>query len=104
MYDPKTVDDYIELIDQTLFEIDEVIRCAEDEGEGDLEFTQTLPKYRELQQQLMALRNAIRAGEHRFADGHDLPFMPLVRQAQGRIPFTVLLHALNVAHKKGVTE
>ena len=43
MYKPKSVDDYVELINQALFEVDELVLCAEDEGDGDTEFTAMMP-------------------------------------------------------------
>ena len=46
MYKPKNVDDYVELINQALFEVEDLILCAEDEGDGDAEFTAMMPDLR----------------------------------------------------------
>src|SRR3970282_1504911 len=56
MYKPKNVDDYVELINQALFEVDELVLCAEDEGDGDTEFTAMMPDLRVIEAGLEALQ------------------------------------------------
>ena len=101
MYQPKTIEDYLELVDQAIFEVEDLIRCAEEEDDGIAEFAAQLPVYQELVQGLQTLRAEVEAGTHTFGDKQDLPFMHLVRQWRSRIPFHVLLGALNTAHKEG---
>ncbi len=101
MYQPKTTEDYLELVDQAIFEVEDLIRCAEEEDDSIVEFAAQLPVYRELAQALQTLRAEVEAGTHTFGDKQDLPFMQLVRQWRSRIPFHVLLGALNTAHKEG---
>ena len=101
MYQPKTTEDYLELVDQAIFEVEDLIRCAEEEDDGIVEFAAQLPVYQELAQALKTLRAEVAAGTHTFGGKQDLPFMPLVRQWRSRIPFHVLLGALNTAHKEG---
>jgi len=101
MQKPENVDDYIELIDQAIFETAELIACANDEGEGEAEFSLMLPAFRELEAGLKALRAEIMRNEHRVGGGHDLPFMPLVQRERKQLPFVTLLDAINLAYKKG---
>jgi hypothetical protein len=101
MYQPKTTEDYLELVDQAIFEVEDLIRCAEEEDDAIVEFASQLSVYQELVQALQKLRADVVAGTHPFGNHQDLPFMPLVRQWRSRIPFHVLLGALNTAHKEG---
>lgn len=101
MYQPKTPAQYLELVDQAIFEVEDLVRCAEDE-EGDIvEFASQMPVYQELLTELKTLRAAVAAGAHVFGVKQDLPFMPLVRQWRSRIPFYTLLGSLNTTHKEG---
>jgi hypothetical protein len=101
MYQPQTPAEYLDLVNQVIFEIDDLIMCAEDEGEGDLEFTSQLPLFQQLARDVRQLQADLQAGRHTFVDGSDLPFMAAVRRARARIPFMALLDALNVSHRKG---
>ncbi len=62
MYKPKNVDDYVELINQALFEVDDLILCAEDEGESDAEFSTMMPELRAIEAGLKALHAEILGG------------------------------------------
>ena len=52
MYQPKTTEDYLELVDQAIFEVQDLVRCAEEEDDGIVEFAAQLPVYRELAEAL----------------------------------------------------
>lgn len=101
MYKPKTPAEYLELVEQAIFEVQDLVRCAEEEDGGIEEFASQLPVYRELAEGLQKLRAEVVAGAHVFGGKQDLPFMALVRQWRSRIPFHVLLGSLNTAHKEG---
>lgn len=101
MYKPKSVDDYVELINQALFEVDELVLCAEDEGDGDTEFTAMMPDLRVIEAGLKALHAEILGGGYVIGRGEDLPFMPVVQKVRKRLPIVVLIDAINSAHKKG---
>lgn len=101
MRPPRSKDEYLDLVDQAIFEIDELLMCAEDEGDGDLEFTELLPVYEQLADSLRILHADIQSGAHAFASQSDLEFMPLVREWKNRIPFSDLLEALNTFHRVG---
>jgi hypothetical protein len=101
MYKPKSVDDYVELINQALFEIEDLILCAEDEGEDDNEFTLMTPDLRLIEEGLKALQAELLGGDYVIGRGEDLPFMPVVQKIRKRLPIVVLIDAINNTHKKG---
>jgi len=101
MYKPKNVDDYVELINQALFEIEDLIMCADDEGDGDTEFSTMMPDLRVIEAGLKALHAEILGGDYVIGRGEDLPFMPVVQKVRKRLPIVTLIDAINSAHKKG---
>ncbi len=102
-YKPVNIDEYLDLVDQAIYEADEILACAGDEGEIDaMEFTELLPVYEALAIELKKLYQAIKNGEHQFADGRNLAYMPLVDAWRHRIPFADILGVLNDTHMKGL--
>jgi hypothetical protein len=101
MYKPKNVDDYVELVNQALFEIEDLIMCADDEGDGDTEFSTMMPDLRVIEAGLKALHAEILGGDYVIGRGEDLPFMPVVQKVRKRLPIVTLIDAINSAHKKG---
>ncbi len=96
---PKTVEDYVNLVDQAIFELEELRLSAEYDMDsmGDaLEFVGAL------EQQVRQLRQSMADGTYQFAD-EDLPFMKIVEQ-QGilLLPFKDLLRLINETHRKGL--
>ena len=106
MYKIRNAEDYIRLVDQTLFELDDLVACAEDEGEGESEFLALLPSLRQIGDGLKTMKSEIKAGTHVIARDQPLPFMPVVSDNRRRLPVAIvgLLDALNVAHRKGFDE
>lgn len=102
MTTPRTQDEYLDLVDQAIFEIEDVLMCAEDEGDPeDSAFSDILPVYEELSSNLKKLHADILQGRYAIGQGEDLPFMPLATKWKERIPFHDLLAALNYAYKTG---
>jgi tetrahydromethanopterin S-methyltransferase subunit A len=101
MYKVRNVDDYVELINQGLFEVEDLILCAEDEGEADAEFSVVMPDLRMIETGLKALHAEILGGNSVIGRGEDLPFMPVVQKVRKRLPIVSLIDAINSAHKKG---
>ena len=102
MMTPHTQDEYLDLIDQTIFEIEDVLMCAEDEGDPeDSAFSDVLPVYEKLSSDLKKLHADILQGRLAIGQGEDLPFMPLVSAWKERIPFLDLFAALNYTYKTG---
>ncbi len=102
MYTPKNTDEYLDLLDQAIYDAEELLMCAGDEGEAyDYDFSEIVPVIEQLVRELKKLHAEVKAGTHAFANDTDLAFMPLVRHYGSRIPFRTLLEALNTAHKAG---
>lgn len=96
MYQPKTPVQYIEMVDQAIFEAEDLLRCAEDEEGGIVEFASQMPVYQELLAELKALRAAVAAGQHAFG------VKQVALHALGA-PVALahtLLGSLNTAHKE----
>jgi hypothetical protein len=97
---PATPDEFVALVDEAIFEIDELLACAEDEGE-EPEFGGRVAEYREIADALRRLKSSIAAGTYEYATGNDLEFMAVARAHKGAIPCYGVLEALNLAHKRG---
>ncbi len=91
----------LDLVDQAIFEIDQLLVCAGDESDDDTELSELTPLYEHLLVELKKLHTDVVSGRHRFANGADLAFMPLVRRWKDRIPFVLMLEALNKTHQAG---
>ncbi len=92
-------DEYLDLIDQALFEVQEMIVCADEEDAEDSWFSPIRSQLEELAAGLRTLKIEVASGAHVSGDGQDLPFMPLVRKLKDRLPINPLFEALNVFHK-----
>jgi hypothetical protein len=101
MLKPRTKDEYLDLLDQAIFETNDLLTAAEDDEEID-DFGAYLPIYEQLSKELQKLHDDVRDGRHQFANGADLPFMPVARKWKHKIPLFVLLDALNTAHRSGL--
>jgi hypothetical protein len=102
MQQPRTRQEYLDLADQLVDEMEDLLRCADDEDETESEFSSQIPLYRDLLAAIRSHRAAVAAGSHAFADGRDLPFFAEARQRRAFIPFFVMIEALNGAHKAGL--
>ncbi len=102
MITPRTQNEYLDLVDQAIFEIEDVLMCAGDEGDpDDSAFSDVLPLYEKLSADLKKLHADILAGRRAVGRGEDLPFMPLVTKWKERIPFHDLLAAVNYTCNTG---
>jgi hypothetical protein len=99
----KTRDEFLDLVDQLIFEIEEVLMCAQDEGDPeDSEFSDLLPLYEQLSADLKKLHAEVMQGTHTFGGDRDLPFMPLVNKWKERLPFHNLFATLNAVNRQGL--
>lgn len=96
---PKTVDEYVDLVHQAVYEIDEFRTSLDYEPENAemygpfIEHLDTL--VREVYQNMVN-------GNYEWGYGEDLPFMPLVAKYGRFIPFQRLLATINETHKNGL--
>jgi hypothetical protein len=63
MTTPRTQDEYLDLVDQAILEIEDVLMCAGDEGDPeDSSFSDILPVYEHLSKELKQLHADVLAG------------------------------------------
>lgn len=98
---PATPDEFVALVDEAIFEIGELLACAEDEGE-EPEFGGRVAEYREIAGALRRLKSTITSGTYEYGNESDLEFMAVARPIKGVIPCYSVLEALNLAHKRGI--
>ncbi|HEC11982.1 MAG TPA: hypothetical protein ENI80_01825 [Acidiferrobacteraceae bacterium] len=97
---PKTVNAFVDLIEQAIFEVKDLLSSIEyDELR---EYDEFVPAYQTLIEQLAQLKRAVTEGGHLFADGTDLAFYELAKQNRRSMPYYTMFEALNVAHHAGV--
>ena len=98
---PATIEAYIDLIEQGIFEVEELrfsVEFDEEFMEGALNFVGIL------EQQLKEMMTSLKEERYEFAD-EDLPFMSLVKNQSNLIlPFKGLLTLINTTHRKGLEE
>ncbi len=99
MRPPQTVAEFLDLVDQAIFEMDELAICAEEDLDD--EMADLAQPFASISHRLRQLHQQVEQGKHQFADGNDLPFMPLVRTYRHVIPIYQLFTLLNQAHRRG---
>lgn len=104
MRKPKNVDDYLELVDQAMFEVGDLIASAEYESDSDTAFSSLLPELAQIDAGLKALWEEIKSGNYVIGRGEDLPFMEVVAQHREQLPIAGLLDTINLAHKRGLKD
>ncbi|CAK0768066.1 conserved hypothetical protein [Gammaproteobacteria bacterium] len=95
---PKTINEYIDLVEQAIFEVGELQAADEweqEEGHGVLDFIEPL------RAQLRLLLEELTAGQHVFGGG-DLALMAIVRAKARQIPFNSLFDIINQTHRLGL--
>jgi len=101
MRGPRTAEEFLHLLDEAIFELKDVLACAEDESDVSMEFTSNVPMYEQLLAEYEELKTQFSADEIAVGRGKDLPFMPMVERAHDRIPFVDLLGLINQGYKNG---
>jgi hypothetical protein len=104
MQDPRTPEEYLGLLDDVLFELGEMLACAEEEGDAEGEFKVLAPVYETIARELRAVQSAIGEGRSGLGGGREFGFMPLVKQWKTLIPFAAELEVLNLVYKRGLEE
>ncbi|VAW77093.1 hypothetical protein MNBD_GAMMA15-1073 [hydrothermal vent metagenome] len=96
---PKTAEEYVDLVDQALFEIEDLRAAAEYDMESMGAATDFLS---ELERDVRTLRDSMADGSYLFGK-EDLRFVNVVaRQDERILPFKQLLLKINETHRKGL--
>ena len=95
----RTVDEYIALIKDAVYEVDEMRASIEYDEEGMGEGSKFID---ELESNLKEIYNSMLSGDYCWRTG-DLKYMELIRHMdEGVLPFRSLLIQINETHKKGL--
>lgn len=100
--DINGADEFLDFVDQAIYEMGDLVACAEDDSDTEGDFSNMLPVYQIILTELEKLHAAVQAGTNVPGDGQDLAFMTLVRKWKVRIPVAGTLEAINEIQKKGV--
>jgi hypothetical protein len=96
---PKTPEQYVDLVEQALFEIEDLRLAAEYDMDSMGAATEFLA---DLEHDVRKLRQAMADGSYRFGK-ENLPFVNVVENQDERIlPFKQLLLKINETHIKGL--
>jgi hypothetical protein len=99
MQRPRTSEDYVELVRQSLLEVEELRQAAEYDTD---EMSAALGFLDPLEADLRALYASMEDGSYDFADA-DLPFMAIVDKQNERVlPFKRMLRLINLTHRQGL--
>lgn len=97
---PKTVDEYIDLVHQAVYEVDELRAVVEEDEERK---GMILPWVEAMDNELRPLYDSMLDGTYQFdPNGPDLPFMEIVKRFGASIPFKPLLSIINQTHRMGL--
>lgn len=100
MKSPKTVDEYIDLVHQAVYEVDELRSIM---GEDEEDFAPFRPYIDQLDADVRRLYDDMLGGRYQFdPNGPDLPFMDAVRKLGRKLPFSALLSLINQTHCHGL--
>ncbi len=92
MYSARNIPELLELVDEAIFELEEMAFCMDEEMEDEL--ADLVPHCRQMADYLKSLRQDIGNGTHRFAE-KELEYVPLVRRLRQVLPFHALLEDIN---------
>ena len=95
---PKTAEAYVDLVEQTLAEIDEMRACIAYEMDGDAASVFFLTP---VEEGLKTMRSGMADGTY-FFENSDLAFMSVVNRYKSEIPFAAMLATINRTHRQGL--
>lgn len=97
---PKTADEYVDLMHQAVYEVDEIRSIMEEDSD---EFAPFKPYIEQLDTQLRQMYDDMLTGKYRFnPNGPELPFMAVVHKLGPRLPFGNLLKVIDQTHRQGL--
>lgn len=100
MKGPKTYDEYVDLVHNAVYEIDEMRAGIEYDPENAERWSAMLDH---LDGVLRKMYDEMVADTYQFPTGRDLPYMQFVNRWGREIPFKQLLAVINETHKNGLS-
>ena len=99
---PKTIDEYVHLVDRAINEVDQLILELEDDTEEQSEQLQLLNA---LSESLFTVLGSMADGSYENEDSEkDLPFMELADKLTGQQPLIHILAVINDTHRNGLDD
>lgn len=96
---PANFNEFVDLVHEAVYEVDELRACLEHDDDEASTYT---PYLDTLDGMLRDLHEAMASGKYPgVGSGDDLPFMPLFKQHERNIPFRELLRTINATHREG---
>lgn len=99
MKGPKTYDEYVDLVHNAVYEVDEMRAAIDYDPENAERWSAMLDN---LDVVLRKLYDEMVADTYTFPTGNDLPYMQFVNRWGREIPFKQLLGVINETHKNGL--
>jgi hypothetical protein len=94
----RTVEEYVEMVKNAVFEVEDLKECLLYE----MEDMQRFPAFLEpLEEGIKQVYQQMKEGSYHFGR-EDLPFMELAMLHSDQIPFHTLLKQINETHRKGL--
>ncbi len=100
MKGPKTYDEYVDLVHQGVYEVDEMRASIDYDPENAERWSAILDQ---LDGVLRKLYDDMISDRYEFPTGKDLSFMQFLNRWGREIPFKQLLLVINEAHKNGLS-
>lgn len=100
MKQPKTVDEYIDLVHQAVYEVDELMSIIGDDAEA---YEGILPFVNQLDAMLRKMYDDMISGRYEFdPNGPDMSFMAIADKIGTHMTFKPLLSVINHTHRFGL--
>lgn len=100
MKTPTTYDEYVDLVHQAVYEVDEMRASIEYDPEDMERWTGLLDHLDDVLRQMYA---EMVEDSYRFPTNLDLPFMPVIKRFGADFPLKQLLLVINQTHKNGLS-
>lgn len=96
---PGTADDYVEMVRQAIYEVEELRACIDYDNES---LSHLAPFVNDLERHINKVYDDMKQGTYTFQPNADLPFMEIVNRWGDAIPFYQLLTVINQTHREGL--
>lgn len=95
MYSATTIPEYLVLLDEAIFELEEMAYCVGEDPDDEL--LDLAPHCQQIVDYIKSLKENINQGIHKFGEP-ELEYIPLIRRLKNVLPFYGLLNDINQIH------